>query len=155
VTNALPVCAATCGSSAGEVADVATVHEFFDRIVGSWLICEGGHGAFGTIPSDAVGVEYAAPAPFEAAYGTILQGKMYFLVDGEQGPLRGSGFDYQLTYDVGLGPEDAERPSQLNMHPTPNSGFGGSFRYSPCPEQWEISGGSVGPGERAVLVRVK
>jgi hypothetical protein len=38
------------------------------------------------------------------------------------------------------------------MHPMPNSGFGGSFRYSPCPRELEISGGSANPGDRAILV---
>jgi len=83
----------------------------------------------------------------------MWRGNMYYLVDGEQGAERGKGFDYQLTYDVS--PQDPliyGPPSQLNMHPTPNSGFGGGFVYSPCPREWSMSGGSAAPDSRAVLV---
>jgi hypothetical protein len=71
---------------------------------------------------------------------------MYYLVQGPSGPVRGAGFDYQLTYDV-----SPEGPGffQLNMHPAPNSGFGGSFRYSPCPTEFEI----LGMFGKVILVR--
>jgi hypothetical protein len=74
---------------------------------------------------------------------------MYYLVQGSTGPVRGAGFDYQLTYDVS---PEGQGHWQLNMHPAPNSGFGGSFRYSPCPREFELSGGSVSPSDKAILV---
>ena len=70
-------------------------------------------------------------------------------MQGSTGPVRGAGFDYQLTYDVSPG---TPGHWQLNMHPAPNSGFGGSFRYSPCPREFELSGGSVSPSDKAILV---
>jgi hypothetical protein len=57
---------------------------------------------------------------------------MYYLITGPMGPVRGSGFSYELTYDISpLGTQ----AFQLNIHPAPNAGFGGSPRYSACPRQ--------------------
>lgn len=143
-------CPATCEDAAGSVQPLATQQEFFTAIVGRWLICGDGLAAFGKAPADAIGVEYAAPTLQEVGDGAdaILRGDMYYLVQGSGGPERGQGFAYQLTYDVG---GDA-KPSQLNMHQTPTSGFGGSFLYSACPREWQLDGGSANPGATAVLV---
>lgn len=137
-----------CAVPAGTLATLNTTKEFYDAIVGRWLICAGGLDAFGGEPSDVIGVEYATPT----MDGEILRGNMYYLVDSPDGVVRGAGFDYQLTYDVS--PQDPAQgpPVQLNMHPAPNSGFGGSFKYSPSPRQWQLSGGSANPEGSAVLV---
>jgi hypothetical protein len=146
-------CSATCDDTAGLVAMLPTTQEFYTAIIGRWRICGGGQGAFGGAPSDVVGVEYAEPTVVDIPnYGQFLRGDMFYLVDSPDGPVHGAGFDYQLTYDVS--PQDPAEgpPVQLNMHPDPNSGFGGSFRYSPCPRQWQLSGGSANPAGKAILV---
>ena len=71
-------------------------------------------------PSDTVGIEYTADQ------------HMYYLVDGPNGPTRGAGFAYQLTYEVLDG-------GQLDMHPVPNATFFGSLSYSPCPREIQIA----------------
>jgi len=118
-------------------------------MAGLWQICAGAGRTFPSAPSDTIGVEYTLGSAMPTANGSTVGGNMYYLVQGATGPERGAGFDYQLTYDV-----SPEGPGQwqLNMHPMPNSGFGGSFRYSPCPRELEISGGSVSPSDRAILV---
>lgn len=149
------ICPATCEDVAGAVLPLQTEQAFYTAIIGRWLICGDGLAVFGGAPADVIGVEYAAPTlvqlPF-APPGLRLSGDMYYLVDGPDGVERGQGFDYQLTYDVSVDSAGNPRPIQLNMHPAPNAGFGGSFRYSPCPRQWELSGGSANPGDEAILV---
>jgi hypothetical protein len=83
--------------------------------------------------SSAVEFGPASTAPTDG--GSTVGGDMYYLVAGPSGPQRGSGFAYQLKYDI-----SPEGPAafQLNMHPAPNSGFGGAFRYSPCPREFEV-----------------
>jgi len=58
---------------------------------------------------------------------------------------RGAGFDYQLTYN--LYPEGVNS-YQLDMYQ--NGGFGGGWRYSPCPRELQI-GQTEGSG-KALLV---
>ena len=63
---------------------------------------------------------------------------------------RGAGFAYQLTYDVS---ELAVLPGagafQLSMHRTPNSVFGTSIKYSPCPTEMELADSN---SRRAILI---
>ncbi len=73
---------------------------------------------------------------------------MYYLVQGPNGPERGQGFAYQLTYDVG----QEGTSVQLNMHPAPNAGFGGSFRYSPCPTELFVPATSEPGGTTLVFL---
>jgi hypothetical protein len=142
-------CAATCATPAGTVQGFSSVEEVYAALVGLWQICPGAGRTFPTAPPDTIGVEYGPASPAPTPNGSTAGGNMYYLVQGAAGPVRGAGFDYQLTYDV-----SPEGPGafQLNMHPAPNSGFGGTFRYSPCPREFEISGGSANPGDRAILV---
>jgi len=142
-------CPATCDTPAGTVYTFSSDVQAAAALTGQWQLCAGKGNTFPTAPSDTIGVEYGPASVQQRAYGTAIGGDMYYLVAGPNGPQRGAGFDYQLTYDVTpLGPGSF----QLNMHPTPNSGFGGSPRYSPCPQEFEISGGSAAPGDRAILV---
>ena len=154
LTPPTDTCPASCGDAAGTVQPTTGVEQFYARILGRWLICGDKGGAYPG-PADVIGVEYAAPTQQDTVLGRIWRGNMYYLVDGQDGPERGQGFDYQLTYDVS--PQDPAEgaPSQLNMHPTPNSGFGGAFLYSPCPREWSMSGGSAAPDSGAVLVPAK
>ena len=150
VVSLPPTCPATCETPAGTVFTFSSPEQATTALTGVWQICTGSGRTFPTAPADAIGIEYGPASPQATAYGSTIGGNMYYLVQGAAGPVRGAGFDYQLTYDVTpLGPGSF----QLNMHPTPNSGFGGGFRYSPCPQEFEISGGSVSPADRAILVR--
>jgi hypothetical protein len=142
-------CPSTCDTPAGTVYAFQSTAEIYAAIAGAWQICAGAGRTFPTAPADTIGVEYGPVSAETTAGESTAGGNMYFLKQGSAGPERGAGFDYQLTYDV-----SPEGPGQwqLNMHPTPNSGFGGSFRYSPCPREFQISGGSVSPSDKAILV---
>jgi hypothetical protein len=141
-------CPAACGTPAGAVYTFSSDVEVATALTGRWQICAGRGNTF-PAPADMIGVEFGSASVQQRAFGPVIGGDLYYLVAGANGPERGAGFDYQLTYDVTpLGPG----AFQLNMHPTPNSGFGGSPRYSPCPHEFEISGGSAAPADRAILV---
>ena len=143
-------CPATCETAAGAVFAFSSVGQIYGALVGLWRICGGPGTVYPGAPTDTIGVEYGPASAEPTASGSTVGGNMYYLVQGTNGPERGPGFDYQLTYDVS---PQGNGTFQLNMHPMPNSGFGGGFRYSPCPEQFEIQGGSVSPGAKAILVR--
>lgn len=133
-------CNATCSTAAGTVEAVSTPEQAYELLVGRWQVCEGGLSAFPGAPSNAIGIEYG-PATIPGG------GDMYYLVQGSSGPVRGQGFAYQLTYDVssdGVLPPGVTAAVQLNMHPTPNSGFGGAVRYSPCPTELWVQGSPGG-----------
>jgi hypothetical protein len=139
-------CYATCSTPAGTVQLFASVADVYAALEGRWQICgSGAASTFPDLPADVIGVEYG-PATVEAPDSscggftgtgpTCGGGDMYYLVQSSSGPVRGTGFAYQLTYDV----TPNGNYFQLNMHPMPNSGFGGSFEYSPCPTEFLISG---------------
>jgi hypothetical protein len=130
-----PGCAATCATPAGNPQEFSTVEEVYAAMEGRWQTCPGAGNNFPTAPADMIGVEYGPASSAPTPIGGTVGGNMYYLVQGLSGPCRGAGFAYQLTYDV-----SPEGPGvfQLNMHPTPNSGFAGFFRYSPCPRKFEI-----------------
>ncbi len=128
-------CLQTCSDPAGTVQPFSTVEEVYQALVGRWQICPGASGPFPG-PSDAIGYEYGPASYAPTASGSTVGGNMYYLVQGPSGPVRGSGFAYQLTYD--LSPE-GPGSFQLNMHSGAGS-FGGFFRYSPCPTQFLIEG---------------
>jgi hypothetical protein len=143
-----PSCVATCQTPAGDVAPLPTIDAVYSTFEGRWLICEGLAGWQGVgAPSDVVGVEFGPASAAPTANGSTGGGNMYYLVQQSGKLVRGAGGAYQLTYDV-----SPEGPSyQLNMHPTPNSAFGTSFRYSPCPRELELNG--VG-GPSTVIIPV-
>jgi hypothetical protein len=118
-----PSCAASCTTPAGTaIMDFDSVAQAREALVGRWLVCAGQQAwaAVGA-PKDVVGIDYA------------VDGRMSYLVAGPDGTLHGTGAP--MTFDVSsLG----NGVVQLNMHPTPNSGFFGSFRYSPCPRELEL-----------------
>jgi hypothetical protein len=133
-------CRATCSTPAGTVQTTfASQSDVYSIFVGQWRICPGGDISFPGIPADAIGVEYDAPPDLSS------DGNMYYLVQGSSGPVRGAGFDYQLTYN--LYPEGVNS-YQLDMYQ--NGGFGGGWRYSPCPRELQI-GQTEGSG-KALLV---
>lgn len=131
-------CATTCEDAATSIHNLNTLDEFYSHLVGRWLICSGGANTFQK-PADAIGVEYEAPELVDSPYGGKLwQGNMYYLVDSKDGPVRGKGFQYLLTYDVS--PQNGGFLSRLNMHPAPTSVIPAMFKYSTCPRQWLITG---------------
>jgi hypothetical protein len=136
-------CVATCCTPAGTIRPFTSAAEVYSAVFGRWQFCSGldnwhGIGA----PGDAIGVEFAA-FPIDITIckdgGTRCpSGDMYFLVQGPSGPVRGSGFAYQWTYDVS--PEGGSGSYyQFSMHPAPNGGQGSSLLYSPCPEEIEFA----------------
>ncbi len=135
-------CFATCSTAAGLVHTFASVEEVYTALEGRWQFCGSNwSSAFPSAPADAIGVEYGPATVTDASCGLTGGGNcgggaMYYLVQSSSGPARGMGFAYQLTYDVS--PNGTY--FQLNMHPLPNSGFGGSFEYSPCPTELLIMG---------------
>ncbi|HXJ20156.1 MAG TPA: hypothetical protein VMT03_07975 [Polyangia bacterium] len=131
---------ATCSTPAGMVQNTFSGQaEVYSIFVGKWQICAGGDISFPGIPSDAIGVEYDAPPDLAS------DGNMYYLVAGPDGPVRGQGFAYQLTYNL-----YPEGPNSYQLDMYQNGGFGGQWRYSPCPKELQI-GQIEGSGE-ALLV---
>jgi hypothetical protein len=132
------VCYAACGTPAGTVQAFSSNIEVYAALVGSWQICSGGGKVFANAPEDTRGIEFGPPGE--------KGGDVYYLVQGASGLERGAGFDYQLTYDV----SQSGSFLQLNLHPTPNSGFAPSFRFSPCPTQWQM--GAMYGSDKVILV---
>jgi len=126
-------CAATCTTAPGTVLTPTRVEEAYAVLEGRWGLCAGPWG-FGA-PADVIGVEFGPGSSEPRGSGLTVGGDLYYLVSGPSGPERGSGFDYQLKYDVSA----SGSLLQLNIHPAPNSGFGGSIRYSACPVELELN----------------
>jgi hypothetical protein len=141
---------ATC-PPAGTVQQTTSLGQAYAQVENTWLICSGKEN-FPGAPADVIGLEFQtvlAPESCVANSRTGCTGNLYYLVQGSSGPVRGSGFAYQLTYDIS--PEGAQY--QLNMYPDPNSGFGSSFLYSPCPKELELPNvGYENPQPAATLV---
>ncbi len=126
-------CAATCTTAPGQALTPSRIEEAYAVLEGRWGLCAGPWG-FGA-PSDVIGVEFGPASTAPTANGSTVGGDLYYLVAGPSGPQRGTGFDYQLKYDV----SQSGSLLQLNIHPTPNSGFGGSIRYSACPRELQLN----------------
>lgn len=134
-SGAVISCGATCSTPAGTVKPVTTPAEVYAALEGRWLFCGGWPP--GALPPGAVGVEFGAASAEPISGGlTTAGGAMYYLVAGPSGPVRGVGAAYQLAYDVS---QESPTYCQLNMHPMPMSGFGGSVRSSPCPTEVQLS----------------
>jgi hypothetical protein len=109
-------------SSASDVATAVTGRWRFCSSIATWH-------SFG--PPDAAGIEFAPG------------GTLYFLVEGPTGESRGAGFAYEWTYDV----DTSDGVYQLDLHPTADSGWSSTIRYSPCPRELEFTSlGFGGPG---------
>jgi hypothetical protein len=126
--------AVSCSAPAGTVEVLTSLPDVYAALEGEWQLCP---PTFPAAPANAIGIEFGpGSSALTAPDGSSAGGLAYFLVQGSNGPVRGAGFAYQLTYDVS--PEGGS-DFQLNIHPAPNSGFGGSFRYSPSPRQFAIT----------------
>lgn len=139
---------AACGAPAGEIQAFGSAKEVYDALEGDWQICDG-VAAWPMPPSDTIGVQFG-PGSADLnpnGGGSTVGGKMYYLVQGPSGPVPGQGAGYQLTYD--LSPEGST--FQLNMHPTPQSGFGGPFAYSSSPRQFSLTWDFGSPSSRLIV----
>jgi hypothetical protein len=122
---------ATCSTPPGLVEPFSTIDRVYAWVTGKWLFCTGRANWQGAAPSDAIGVEFTPGSSAPTARGSTVGGNMYYLVQGPSGPVRGSGCNYQLTYDIS--PEGTSY--QFNVHPDPNSGFVLRLKYSACPRE--------------------
>jgi hypothetical protein len=135
-SGAVPICAgppATCSTPPGLVEPFSTIDRVYAWVAGKWVFCTG-QATWQTAPSDAIGVEFTPGSSAPTAGGSTAGGNMYYLVQGPSGPVRGAGFNYQLTYDVS--PEGTSY--QFNVHPAPNSGFWLTLKYSACPRELDV-----------------
>jgi hypothetical protein len=135
-SGAEPICAgppATCSTAPGLVEPFSTIDRVYAWVGGKWLFCTG-QATWQTAPSDTIGVEFTPGSSTPTAGGSTAGGNMYYLVQGPSGPVRGAGFNYQLTYDVS--PEGTGY--QFNVHPAPNSGFWLRLKYSNCPRELSV-----------------
>jgi hypothetical protein len=122
-------CKATCGTPAGAVQQLTSVADVYAAVAGSWQICSGQENL--RAPADVIGIELTPGSTTPTPNGSTKGGLMYYLVQGASGPVRGQGFDYQLTYDV-----SPESPGyQFNYHTAEGAGRGGQIAYSPCPRE--------------------
>jgi hypothetical protein len=135
-SGVMPICSgppATCSTPPGLVEPFSTIDGVYAWVAGKWLFCTG-RATWQTAPSDAIGVEFTPGSSAPTANGSTAGGNMYYLVQGPSGPVRGAGFNYQLTYDVS--PEGTSY--QFNVHPAPNSGFWLRLKYSACPRELDV-----------------
>jgi len=131
-------CGATCATPAGAVQPLNDLPSVATAMAGRWKFC--GNWPAGA-PSDAVGIEFDAVSVSEVGAdggASAEAGNAYYLVNGPSGPERGAGFAYQLTYDFEQWISSVGVGTQVDVHPTPSSGFGGGIRYSPCPRELEL-----------------
>ncbi len=149
-------CWASCCNPIEAPPQIMSVYDLYAAVVGRWQFCTGiDNWRYIGAPADAIGVEFeAVPVPDASCdYGSVTcpRGNMYFLVQGPSGPVRGSGFSYEWTYDAY--PEGPTWP-QLFTHPTPNSGVSeSSLLYSSCPTQLTfVQLSSDPPDDGGVLV---
>jgi hypothetical protein len=115
----------SCSTPAGAPAHFTFLDEVYAAVEGTWQLCA---PTFLDAPSDAIGLEFGPNGP--------AGGLAYYLVQGPSGPVRGQGSDYQRTYNVA---QEGSSSFELALHPTPNSGFGGPFAYSPSPRELVIT----------------
>jgi hypothetical protein len=124
-------CWASCCTPAGAVEAFSSASDVATAVTGRWRFCSSIATWHSFGPPDAVGIEFAPG------------GTLYFLVDGPTGESRGAGFAYEWTYDV----DTSDGVYQLDLHPTADSGWSSTIRYSPCPRELEFTSlGFGGPG---------
>jgi hypothetical protein len=136
-SGADPNCAeppATCSTPPGLVEPFSTIDRVYSWVSGKWLFCTGRATWQNQAPSDAIGVEFTPGSSAPTPRGSTAGGNMYYLVKGPSGPVRGAGFNYQLTYDI----SPLSSSYQFNVHPAPNSGFWLRFKYSACPRELDV-----------------
>jgi len=137
-------CSATCSTPAGTVEPLTSVGEIYAAVAGTWQICTdlADWKSMGA-PGDVIGIEFGPASTAPTATGGTVGGDAYYLVQPEasSGPVRGSGFAYQLTYSVW---QEGAQSFQFNIFMSPSSNsLAGGLRYSPCPSEIEIDLGGT------------
>ena len=124
----LGTCPATCSTPA---ATSPSLGYTWTDLIGVWRICENATSVFEGAPADTIGVEFAPPHTGRT-YDAGLAGSLYFLTQGQSGPLRGGGFEYQQTYEI-------EDDGGLVLHQYYNDRrWFSAASYSACPRQWQL-----------------
>ncbi|HEX4447143.1 MAG TPA: hypothetical protein VH044_10420 [Polyangiaceae bacterium] len=124
------------------------LHPGYAAIAGRWQFCSQQNlkNTFGA-PPDSVGIEFVLTDPgdascSEAASGACGRGNVYYLVQGPSGPVRGAGFDYQLTFNAFPIAGGVGGPTyQLDL--TTTGSYLTNIRYSPCPTEIAMTGYGV------------
>lgn len=132
-----PACAATCGTAGAGIIGISSVFDAAAAAEGRWRICSDLErwrplGA----PGNVVGIEIARSSVRSAEEPRIVDGNLYFLVDGPDGPVRGTGFAYRSTYSV---EQTAPSAFELTFH-VPSGDIVGVFGRTPCPSTLELFG---------------
>lgn len=138
-TGGGPSCGATCATPAGAVKPLTSVQAIYAAVEGTWQICSdmADWTAFGA-PSDVIGIEFGPGSSATTPNGWTVGGDAFYLVQGASGPVRGTGFDYQLTYSV-ADETTVDGGFQFNLYKAPTIfTAGGAIRYSPCPTELQL-----------------
>lgn len=125
-TGATPDVHPNCAFAAEDSFSATTPAEAYMALEGDWFFCQWEFG-----PDDAIGIRFEKGSVEPTPNGSTKGGNAFYLLNGADGSVPGSGFDYELKYDVS--PFGASSV-QLNIHPAPNSGFGGSVQYATQPQ---------------------
>ena len=127
-------CPATCSSTAGSLFYFSSLRQTNDTLGGRWQICSDAGKAFVNKPADAIGVEFVTRMVIN---DRAVAGDAYYLVAGPSGATRGTESSYQTTFSI------AFIDGLANIFVGKSDGY--FARYSPCPEQLELTTGSGGP----------
>jgi hypothetical protein len=82
---------------AGDVLPLDTIDDAYRTMQGRWQSCDDAWQKNAGAPADVIGVEWGEASRELNSRGTTEGGKMYYLVAGPSGPVRGQGFAYQPT----------------------------------------------------------
>jgi hypothetical protein len=129
--------AAVCGVTPGASVVFATAQSACDAFGGLWRVCSGAEN-LQSLPADVIGMEFGPAGPETNPAGTTTGGALYLLIQGPSGPVRGTGNEYAIKYDVS---DEGPLRYQLNIHPFcggTSCGFGGQFSYSAAPKLLEF-----------------
>jgi len=131
-----PTCRATCATALGPLEVFHSKEDANKALAGRWQICSKSASSFPpTIPSDVIGFE-AEPntEPSEAA-GWSTDGTLHYLVEGPGGPMRGPGFDYQVSYRFIM---RGGVVIDVDLFRLPNAVVTNQLVFSTCPRRWDF-----------------
>jgi hypothetical protein len=124
-------CPATCSSTAGTLFYFSSLQQADATWSGRWRICSDAGKLFAGKPADAIGVEFVTRTIHN---DRALEGDAFYLVAGTAGATRGAGTAYRTTYRIIF--------SSGTINVMMDAGNGYFPRYSPCPEQVQLTGNS-------------
>jgi hypothetical protein len=117
-------CPATNCDLAPVPVSFTTAQQVYDVMAGRWLTCGGPIGS--GEPSNAIGLELVS------TNGRV--GKVYYLVAGADGPVRGAGSAYTATYQV-EGPAAIASSFNFTLITQNSSSSFWTLQYSRCPRK--------------------